>query len=216
MIYDIPPPDAPISQGDIFRGVPRVEISLSSLSVLDEDDQVEMKAWKDILLAADPKHSLTVAAILPIRPVLAIVITQNCDAVRGRSLSLCEIDDYLSEKEKEQPPSSAKKWQSKIVKDIRQIPRLFYLPANPSIGFVESKAVDFRSILRVARIDLEAMRDQRIGRLNHVATEHFRETLAQFFRRYPVNEWYPLTKDEFEAYATEAQPEKVDPYPWQV
>src|SRR5690606_25885377 len=107
-------PDAPIGQGDIFRGVPRVEISLNSLSVLEEDEQLEMKAWKDILLSADPQQPLTVTAVLPIKPVLAIVITQNCDAARGHSLSLCEIDSYLSEREKAQPPANAKKWQSKI------------------------------------------------------------------------------------------------------
>lgn len=215
MIYEIPPPDSPISQGDIFRGVPRVEISLDALSVLEEDEQLEQKAWKDILSASDPHQPPTVTAILPIKPVLAIVITQNCDAARGHSLSLCEIDSFLTEKEKAQPPTNAKKWQSKIVKDIRQIPRLFYLPADQSIGIDEKKAVDFRSVLRVTRTDLEAMRDHRIGRLNHVATEHFRESLAQFFRRYPVNEWYPLTKEEFEAYALEAKPEEVEPYPWQ-
>lgn len=215
MIYEAPSFDAPIQQGDIFRGIPRIEISLGALSVLEEDDQLEKKAWKDILSVNKPAKSETVIAVLPIKPVLAMVITQNCDATRGHSISLCEIDSYLTEKEKANPPTTPKKWQSKIMEDIRKIPRLFYLPADESVGIGERMAVDFRSVLRVHRTDLEAMREHRIARLNDVATEHFRETLAQFFRRYPVNEWYPLTREEFEAYAESKKPELVEPYPWQ-
>jgi hypothetical protein len=215
MIYEVPPLDAPIQQGDIFRGVPRIEISLDALAVLEEDEQLEKKAWKDILSGNDPARPETVTAVLPIKPVLAIVITQNCDAVRGHSLSLCEIDSYLTEREKANPPTTPKKWQSKIMEDVRKIPRLFYLPADGSVGIGERMEVDFRSVLRVRRTDLEAMREHRIARLNHVANEHFRETLAQFFRRYPVNEWYPLTKEEFETYAESKKPEPVEPYPWQ-
>lgn len=213
MIYEVPSPDAPIQQGDIFRGVPRIEISLEALSVLEEDEQLEKKTWKDILSGIDPARPETVTAVLPIKPVLAIVITQNCDAARGHSISLCEIDSYLTEKEN--PPTTPKKWQSKIMEDVRKIPRLFYLPADESIGIGERMAVDFRSVLRVPRTDLKAMREHRIARLKHVANEHFRETLAQFFRRYPVNEWYPLTKEEFEAYAEAKKPEPVEPYAWQ-
>src|SRR5262249_46713708 len=143
------------------------------------------------------------------------VITQNCDAARGHSISLCEIDSYLTEKEKAIPPTTPKKWQSKIMEDVRKIPRLFYLPVDESVGIGERIAVDFRSVLRVRRLALEAMREPGMPRLNYVANEHFRETLAQFFRRYPVNEWYPLTKEEFEAYAESKKPEPVKPYPWQ-
>lgn len=188
---------------------------LDELSVV-EDDELEKRAWEDILSEAGPQQIATVTAVLPIKPVLAIVITQNCDAARGHSISLCEIDTYLNETEKAKPPANAKKWQSKIMEDVRKIPRLFYLPIDESIGITERKAVDFRSVLRVARTDLEAMKkSQRLCRLNDVANEHFRENLAQFFRRYPVNEWYPLTKEEFDAYAEAKKDEPVEPYPWQ-
>jgi len=73
---------------------------------------------------------------------------------------------------------------------------------------------DFRVLIRAPRHDLEQMLDLRVGRLNQEATEHFRETLAQYFRRYPYNEWYPLTPDEFREYAVDS-PELIEPYPWQ-
>ena len=88
---------------------------------------------------------------------------------------------------------------------------------DAKFGFDERKVVDFRSVLSVPRIDLENLRPHRLGRLNDVADEHFRESLAQFFRRYPVNGWYPLTSEEFDAYAAGIRDpnEKPAPYPWQ-
>jgi len=54
----------------------------------------------------------------------------------------------------------------------------------------------------------------RVGRLNEVASEHFRERIGGFFRRYAYDEWYPLDKAEFEAYRKE-KPEPVEPFDWQ-
>jgi hypothetical protein len=54
-----------------------------------------------------------------------------------------------------------------------------------------------------------------MGRLNDVATEHFRESLGQFYRRYPYNEWYPLTPEEAAAYADAKKLEAVELYEWQ-
>ena len=57
------------------------------------------------------------------------------------------------------------------------------------------------------------MRELRVGRLKDMANEHFREKLASFFRRYAYNAWYPLTKEEFEAY--EKENPGTEPYNWQ-
>jgi hypothetical protein len=76
----------------------------------------------------------------------------------------------------------------------------FYLPEDSELGFDKRMAVDFQVTLTVARQDLEAMRHLRKRRLNPEADEHFRERLAEFFRRYPVDEWYPLTAAEFSEY----------------
>ncbi|MDG3007600.1 hypothetical protein [Paludisphaera mucosa] len=222
MIYQALSPDGPICQGDIFYGIPKVGISLSDLALVEDtpDDEAEVLtgvSWREVLSTGGAQEPKTFTAVLPIKPVMGIVISQNCDAARGEDLSLCEVASLLKTEEK--PPKDAKAWQSRITKEARTNPRFFYMPEDAFFGIDERKSVDFRSVIRVARVDLLAMRDQRLCCLNHVATEHFRESLAQFFRRYPVNEWYPLTKEEFDVYAAEVwrdgKGERVEPYEWQ-
>jgi hypothetical protein len=60
--------------------------------------------------------------------------------------------------------------------------------------------VDLGIILRLNRLDLEGMRSRRRCRLADEAYQHFRETLAQYLRRYPVDAWYPLDAEEFAAH----------------
>ncbi len=211
MIYESVQIDDPIRQGDIFSNVPRVDLSLADIVVVDDDDS-RQTTWRDLVLEGSATQG--VAAVLPVKAVTAIVITQDCDAVRGKYLSLCQMDEYLPSVGQKDPPRNPKKWQSLIVEQARTNPRLIYFPAAPERGINERMAVDFRVILRLPRTDLEALRENRIGRLNPTATEHFRETLAHFFRRYAFNEWYPLTQEEFEEYAKERR-EPIEPYPWQ-
>ena len=100
--------------------------------------------------------------------------------------------------------------------------RAFSYPAStilfapdPSFGFLDRKAADFRSVIRLPLEELRNLRQYRVGQLNMVATEHFRESLGQFYRRYPYNEWYPLTKEEAESYAQDKRLEPTDLYEWQ-
>jgi hypothetical protein len=214
MIYEAVSSDQPIKQGDIFCSIPRVELSLSRMMVIDSGSlEPREVSWRDMI--DEGQGSVSTAAVFPMKSVDAIVITQNCDAARGEHICLSEIGrftDFLSQKT---PPTTPGKWKDLIIRQSRMNLRFFYLPPDPSSGFADRMAADFRTILRIPRRELEDLRDLRKVRLNTVATEHFRETLAQFFRRYPYNEWYPLTKEEFAAY-TAACPEAVQPYPWQV
>ena len=210
MIYEAVNVDAPIRQGDIFHHIPRVDLSLSNIAVVDEEGQ-RCVAWRDLL--EEQGERAAVAAVLPIRSVDAIVITQNCDAIRGEYVCLCQIDEFLPVLGGAEP-KNPKKWQSLIRQHSKSNLRWFYLPADPTAALKQRMAADFRVVIRVPRAELETMRDLRVARLNEVATEHFRETLAQFLRRYPYNEWYPFTKQEFQTYA-EDSPEPVKPYPWQ-
>jgi len=212
MIYALVDRQADIRQGDIFRRIPRVDLSLTRLAVVDDDETYRDTSWRDAL--ADSEDGTAITALLPIKPVDAIVITQNCDAARGEYLCLCQIENFLLASGQTDPPANANKWQSLIVRKGREMPRLFYLPADASVGFSVPMVTDFRVILRIPRIELCELRDQRAGRLNETAFEHFRESLANYFRRYAYNEWYPLTKEQFEAYA-KACCEPVAPYPWQ-
>ena len=81
------------------------------------------------------------------------------------------------------------------------------------MGLPGKMAVDFPVTIRVPRQDLEALRHLRRGRLNPIADEHFREKISEFFRRYPYDEWYPLSASEFDEYTME-YPE-ARPFNWQ-
>lgn len=213
MIYERVGIQEPLRQGDIFRNVPRVDFSLSSLAVFNDYDGPRRLTWRDILTETDPSGAAT--ALLPIKPVDAIVVTQDCDAARGEYISLCQINNYLVATGQNQSPKDAKAWQSLIMRMARTNPRLFYLPSDPKVGLSDRMAADFRVVLRVPRLDLLNMMDLRIARLNEIAAQHLREMFSQFFRRYAYNEWYPLDKEEFQAYANQIRGESVEPYPWQ-
>jgi hypothetical protein len=63
------------------------------------------------------------------------------------------------------------------------------------------------------RGELGDLRKLRKGRLNITAYEHFRERIAEFYRRYPYDEWYPLDKAEMETYKNEYPDATL--FPWQ-
>lgn len=207
MIYETVSADHPILQGDIFRHVPRVDFSLATIPVV-EDDGTHEESWAEVPLNSE------IAAVLAVKSVTGIVVTQNCDAQRGEYLCLAQVDPFLAALRQSVPPKNADKWRSLIIGQAKTNNRLFYLPADQAVGFTEPMIADFRIIVRVPRNDLENLRNRRIGTLNKVANEHFREALSHFFRRYAYNEWYPLTKDQFEAYSNHSE-EPLEPFPWQ-
>lgn len=211
MIYQLVDADQPLEQGDIFRSVPNPQFSLAKLAIAPTDEEShEEVSWHE-LVQHDQADGVT--ALVAFESVTAIVISQNCDAARGRDISLCALEP-LTEHIKN-PSSNLKKWNNQLLKHAHN-PRYFYLPADSAIGIPEPMSADFRAVVRLKRQDLLDMRATcRMSRLNDVAGEHFRESLAQFFRRYPVNEWYPLTKDEVEVYAKGKDLVPDDLYEWQ-
>lgn len=207
MIYEFPPQDSPIRQGDIFVGLPRVEVSLDRIALIDEDGTHE-SPWVDVAFAGNQ-----VRAILPVRPVKAIVISQDCDTTHSQDISLCEIRLFCDVYPSAAQAATPKAWKNIITQHARVNQKWFYLPPDERIGFADKMAVDFMVTLRVSRSELETLRDLRKGRLNPVADEHFRERIGEFFRRYPYDEWYPLNPGELETYR--AQYPDVRPFPWQ-
>lgn len=207
MIYEFPDSSAPIRQGDIFIGLPRIDISLNQVLIVSEAGE-RIAKWTEVVQRGEP-----VNMIVPVRPVPAIVATQDCDAIRGRDITLCEIRRFLDVERKTNEKTSPKGWKNIITQHARINQKWFYLPPDDRIGFSEKVAVDFMVTLRVARSELEELRDLRKGRLNAVADEHFRERIGEFFRRYPYDEWYPLNQDELKIYMNE-YPE-TQPFPWQ-
>lgn len=208
MIYEYPATDAPIRQGDIFWGMPRVEVSLRPVAVLEDDETVALRDWHEIAL-----QQAEVTAVFAIRPVAAIVATQDCDATHSRDITLCEIRPFRQVERKAAQTTAPKKWKDILTQHARINQKWFYLPPDERIGFADKMAVDFMVTLRVPRAELEALRDLRKGRLNPLADEHFRERISEFFRRYPYDEWYPLNEQELKAYIAEYP--DAQPFPWQ-
>jgi hypothetical protein len=207
MIYEFPDEHAPIRQGDIFARLPRVEVSLGHLSLIGLNGPYKAE-WGEVADQLTP-----VNAILPIRPVTAIVINQDCDLVRAQDVTLCEIRHFSDVEGMSKQTKTAKKWASILTQHARLNLKWFYLPPDSQIGFDEKMAADFTVTIRLPREDLEQFRSCRQGRLNDVADEHFRERLSEFFRRYPYNEWYSLDDEELAEY--KKRHADAEPFPWQ-
>ncbi len=207
MIYEFPDQTAPIRQGDIFVGLPRVDLSLEEILLVDEGGE-RIAKWEEL---AD--HSNYLKIIVPVRPVASIVATQDCDAYNSRDITLCEIREFRDVERKSKDTRSPKKWKSILTQHARLNQKWFYLPPDEQLGFSDKMGVDFLVTLRVPREDLDNLRSLRRGRLNAVADEHFRERIGEFFRRYPYDEWYALDEEEMAAYSKEYR--DAEPFPWQ-
>jgi hypothetical protein len=211
LIYTTPAPEEPIRQGDIFHSIPRMDFSLEEFTCLEEGKTVKRR-WANYIEAASKSG---VAAVVGVRAVTAIVITQDCDAVRSPDICLCEIMDFQQVERKAKDAKTPKGWVSIITQHCRINQKWYYLPMSAEIGFQRKMGVDFRAVIRISRDDLERMRgNYRRARLNDIALAHFRERIGEFFRRFPYDEWYPLDPDEFKVY-TQNSIEPIKPYGWQ-
>ncbi|MFB0554461.1 MAG: hypothetical protein ACETWQ_14245 [Phycisphaerae bacterium] len=209
-IYDYPDNSEAIRQGDIFLGIPKVEIEFASgLPIPTAESEVETIPWEDIV-----KKGVSETAVLPVLPVPAIVASQDCDARWGDSITLCEIREF-SEIEKDAAMAKSARMIKIITRQARWKLKWFYLPPDETIGFDKRMGVDFFSTMRVPREDLEKLIELRKARLKPVACDHFRERIAHFYRRYAYNEWYPLNKEEMGIYSKDHTVEPSDFYDWQ-
>jgi len=210
MIYEFPPSTAPIRQGDIFVGLPRIDLSLRRLLVVEENrENPTVIPWRE--LAANTE---AISAIVGIAPVAAIVATQDCDNVHEKNVTLCEIREFRDVERLSKDTQATKSWVSIITRQARLNLKWFYLPPDERLGFREKMGVDFTVTLRVQRVELEELRSLRTGRLNPLADEHFRERISEFFRRYPYDEWYPLDSDELADYRRRYP--DATPFEWQI
>jgi hypothetical protein len=211
MIYDFPSSSDIISQGDIFIDIPLVDFNfLKGLSVIEAGSKIKNITWQEII--ANPQEK-EIVAVLGITSVPAIVITQTCDAQRKEYVTLCEIIELQNiEPFKSLHGKSLKNQVASLIDGNRKKHDYFYLPPDTQIGFTERMAVLFANTIRLQREDLETLINNRKGRLKKYPYEHFREKLSDYFRRYAVNDWYMLTKDEIEHHHEYPNIEK---FPWQ-
>ena len=215
MIYDAVTPDQPLSQGDILYPVPMVTVpSLDNiLNLNDADDPYKVRTW------SESQSGSPIVSPLPIENVWGIVCSQTCDASRSPVISCFQIDTF-SKVTGLLLPEKPNKRASLIVSQSRQNGKWFYLPAFVGLGFTEPMAVRFDTVFQIHRESLMAEIGKYRGcRLNTVAYEHYRESIAQYFRRYPYDEWYPLAGEELNAYQEgikdPLEREKVKLFEWQ-
>ncbi|MCD4767090.1 MAG: hypothetical protein K8R34_11330 [Methanosarcinales archaeon] len=207
MIFEYPDKSQPIRQGDIFYPLPLMALSLNNIAVLSEDGKFKQTSWEMI------KNETNVVVNAPIKPVWGVVATQDCDSNHAPVISIFEIGTF-NEITKISQPSKTKIWVSLITQKSRLNARWFYLPRDETIGFKERIAINFHVVFHIFRDDLEKnVEELRKGKLNKIAFQHYRESIAQYFRRYPYDEWYPLNNEEFEEYNKNKGP--VDPFEWQ-
>lgn len=207
MIYDFPDKYHPIRQGDIFYPLPLISIDLNKLPILKRNGEFEESNWQRI----KDRDQIVISAA--IKTVCGIVATQDCDAMRSPIISFFTIEPFQKVTGLDLP-RNPRKWMSLIIQKSRLNARWLYLPNDNHIGFMERMAINFQLVFHVSRKNLEEnLKELRRGRLNEVAYQHYRESIAQYFRRYPYDEWYSLDKEEFEEYKKEKG--DVEPFDWQ-
>lgn len=212
MIYEAVDPVAPVRQGDIFLRIPRIDVNLAKLVAISPIKGPKIGAWTDFEHLDEPT-----TIVSTVRPVTGVVISQDCDASRSEDISFCEVRPFglVDGKAKDFSNLKAKSRQSILTTHSRINQKWFYMPPDPAFGITEHMAVDFRIPIRVWRENVEQMRiTNRAGRLNEVAYAHFRERIAEFFRRYPYDEWYALAPDELAEYPP-MKAGLAEPFPWQ-
>lgn len=216
-MYLIPDVAQPIRQGDIFRWLPKPEIDLgdAKLPILTEPKEEGIREidWFQLAEAGEVAY-----ATIRVKPVCGIVITQDCDVTRSPNITYAEIRPFSEiNKNYNEANTTAKSLVSIVTRHARVNYAWYYLPENDRLNFTRKMGVDFESVFDVPREMLETYKEQmRLGRLDDdVAWPHFRERVAEYYRRYPYNEWYPLNSSELDAYE-EDKKIKVDPrYRWQ-
>jgi hypothetical protein len=218
MIYEDVDLTAPIRQGDIFFNLPKLDFSMDEVLFEDQRDDLGSRcvSWNELIQKYSPqKIADDIQVSVPVKCVPAIVATQDCDALRSPDITLCEIRRFVDVERSSQNVTSLNRFVQAITRQARLNLKWFYLPPNEEIGFKERMAVDFLATLRLQREELEKFSFLRKKRLNIVADEHFRERIGEFFRRYPYDEWYPLSKEELALYNKDHCQEPSPPFPWQ-
>ena len=209
MIYEEASPEAPLQQGDIFKAIPKVRVTLTDI-LYSEGEDFRVSNWTDIATAPPVK------ALFHTEATPAIVLTPDCDSLRAEVITLAEIRAFVHVEGKAREITAAKRFMKIITQHARINQKWFYLPSDNLTGFSERMAVDFRSVISIPRTDLEGIQSLRVARLKTPAIEHFRERLSEFYRRYPYDEWYPLDEEEFKEYLKDkGYAEDINPFPWQ-
>ena len=188
MCYDLLESDCPIRQGDIFYPLPRTEISLNNMQSLQKVGESTMAAVVSNWDSLQDREEIVISTAL--KKTWGIVATQNCDASRIPSISLFQIEPHQDIIRT--PPKDSKGWIGVLTDRTCKNASWLYLPKDERLEIKDRMIINFHKVFQVPRLDLENNIKLRKGRLGNVAYEHYRESIAQYYRRYPYNEWYPM------------------------
>lgn len=194
MCYESLESNQSIRQGDIFFPLPCPNISLDDVQGVSEAGDLEATNW------IDAQSSHEIYATVELEPAWGIVATQDCDAMWRSSISLFRIRPFKEVYGSK--PSSPSGWVSTLTERMCKNLSWYYLPKDESFGIPEEMAANFHEVFQIERVDLEGNKTLRKCRLEKGAYEHYREAIAQYFRRYPYDEWYQFNKAQLEHYAT--------------
>src|SRR2546421_650758 len=114
MIYDVPEPSSPISQGDIFIHIPILDLPSDELAVILEDESAQTLSWEAFAKAAQQ-----VSAVVAVRPTIGIVGTQECDALRAPDITLFEVRPFREVERKSKDTNKLASWISLVTQHAR-------------------------------------------------------------------------------------------------
>jgi hypothetical protein len=200
LCYDLPGVDQPIRQGDILYPLPYATLSLDSLQSFSRAG-FKASNWNDLMdsIKNDNDDKCGISILVALKKTWGIVASQDCDASNAPHVSIFQIEPFADVYKN--PITTTKGWVSTLTERLCKNASWYYLPKDENIGINFEMAVNFHRVIQFDRAELERNKNLRMGRLADFAYEHYREAIAQYYRRYPYDEWYPFNKVQLEYYA---------------
>ena len=223
-----------IRQGDVFRGIPKLNFTPEqdfNGTILDVGGSVR-KEWSRLVDSNEPTKTPII-----MEPTIGIVLTQDCDVTRNVRITLLEITEnklhssYIDEKLEEAKNKGKRgKTEKNVVKSyfnrLKEAfdgPKMMYLPKDipPEGGsrvFKKNMQIMFESVLYIGSEQLKTMTSKfRLFRLNETALDHFRQKINAYFLRYAVNMHYVMDNREYNFYkymyhTEEKERNEIHPY----
>lgn len=187
--YRRPPLDAPLTQGDIFIGVPMIGVSLEPMyRVLPSGDTFKLESVEPDKITDD------MLLVELVRLTKAIVISQSCDAERAQGIMLAPVIDFNMEGRKK----VSDQWRKINLQATSLAETKFvYLPGNPHLKLPRSTA-DFGDAFTLPRTFLVelAKRGRRIAGLGEKAIAYLQFRLNVMLTRVAQDDYaWPSCED---------------------
>lgn len=190
--YRSPKSGNPISQGDLFVGVPRIGVSLQPLfrGVQQADGNTYVAESLEPDQLSDGMH-----VIEQVKLTAAIVISQSCDAEHAPCLMLAPVTDFSVTGK-----GNESKWKKiNYAATSLQETKLVYLPGNPTLQLQRSVA-NFSQAFTLPRLFLEKMEQKgmRKASLGKTAVEYLQFRLGVMLTRVAQDDYAWPSREDIE------------------